>query len=62
MVKRHIIVCLASYLCFEIDGQIAVFQGWMTRDIFNIVAGHRINGINEMCRFMQPIALALIAL
>lgn len=33
----------------------------MTRDVFNIAARHGVDGVEEMLRLMQPLALGLIA-
>ena len=61
MVDRQINIGLAGRVGFEIDGQIAVLQRWMTCYIFNVVACHGVDGIDAMFRLVYPITLGLIA-
>ena len=43
MVERHAFIRLSGCLCFKVDGQVAVYQGWSARDISEIVAGHGVD-------------------
>lgn len=61
MIERRINIRLASSVCCEIHSQVAVHQGWMTRNIFNIVASDGVDSVDAICRFMQTVALAAVA-
>ena len=62
VVERQVLVRLATCLCFKVDSQVSVHQGGMVRNVFDIAAGHGVDGVDEMLRLMQPLALGLIAL
>ena len=61
MVYWHIEIRLAGRLRFEIDGQITILNEWIMYDVFNIIARHGIDSIDEMIRFVQTVALGLIS-
>lgn len=61
MIERHIKIRLAGSVCFEIDGQAAIRQGWMTGDVFNVVTSHGVDSVDAILRFMQAVALGLVA-
>ena len=61
MIERHIKIRLAGSVCFEIDGQAAIREGWMTRGVFNVVTSHGVDSVDAILRFMQAVALGLVA-
>ena len=52
MLQRHVQIRLAGAVCFEIHSQIAVHQGWMSCDVSDIVACHRVDCVDTMLRLM----------
>jgi hypothetical protein len=44
------------------DGQAAIRQGWMPRDVFNVVTSHGVDSVDAILRLMQAVALGLVAL
>lgn len=52
VVDRHIDIRLTRCFCIEIYGQIAIYQGGMSGNVFNIVATHGIYCIDAKLRFM----------
>ena len=52
MVCRHVKVCLAGRLCLKINGQVAVYQRRVTREVVNTFASDGIDGIDAIFRFV----------
>jgi hypothetical protein len=50
-----------SFLRFEINRQITILDGRMSGNILDVMPRHRINGADAVIRFMQSVALSLVA-
>ena len=60
VVNGHFLIGLAALFGFEIDSQVTVDNGRVPADVANIPAGDRIDGVDQMVRLVQPMALLLI--
>ena len=57
MINGHFLVGLAALFGFEIDSKVAVDNGRVSADVTNIPAGDRIDGVDQMVRLVQWMAL-----
>jgi hypothetical protein len=61
MIDRRIQISLAGLIGLEIDGQDAIVDVRMARQILNVPAGDRINAVVHVRRLVQSMTLLLIA-
>ena len=57
MINGHFLVGLAALFGFEIDSKVTVDNGRVPADVTNIPAGDWIDGVDQMVRLVQPVAL-----
>ena len=60
MVEGRFLKGFAGIFGFEINGQVAVDNRWVSGYVANIAASDRINGVDQVVRFVQSVALLLI--
>ena len=60
MIDGRFLISSAALFGFEIDSQITVDNGRVPDNVVNIPAGDRIDGVDQMVRFVQSVALLLI--
>jgi len=57
VINGHFLVGLAALFGFEIDSKVTVDNGRVPADVTNIPAGDWIDGVDQMVRLVQPVAL-----
>jgi len=60
VVDGHVLIGFAALFGFEIDSQVTVDNRRVPGDVADIPAGDWIDGVDQMVRFVQPVALLLI--
>jgi hypothetical protein len=61
MIDGRLLIGFAALFGLEIDSQVAVDNVRVSGDVADVPAGDRIDGVDQMVRFVQPVALLLIA-
>ena len=61
MIYGRVLIFRLGFLGFKVNGQIAIHNRRMLRQVPDVTAGDRINGVHQMIRLMQPVTLFLIA-
>ena len=62
VIHRHAFILRPGLLGLEINSQIAVHNRRVLRQVPDVAAGDRINGIHQVIRLMQPVTLFLVSI
>jgi len=61
MIHGCFLIDFTALFGFEIDRQVAVDNKRVSADVADIPAGYRVYAVDQMIRFVQPMALLLVA-